>query len=585
METWLFLNYKEFGMKERSALSQRIFSILGVLGLALALTAMLTPMAIAQQAAPSDRQEAERPSNDEGLEPLPLSPVEKAEKDGSAIHLSLQDIIKLALQNNIDIAIEETNEQNTQLSLISAQASYDPSLSGSFSLNSNRSANTTSYDASDSEFLTNKQLRWSTSFSQPVKTGGTFSASYSGGRTSSNSKASNFNPNYTASGTLEFRQPLWKNLTIDSNRVNLKVTKLDLETSDITFKQTVTTNISRIKQQYWDLVSAIQDYEIQRNSMRLAMINLRDNRKRVEVGTQAPITIIESEYQLAQRRQTLNSAEETIQRQMNSMRQYISNDRSNEIWSKVVVPTDTPEFQDYRMDLDTAIETALRNSPDLQKSDIELKKTDLNLKLYRNNKKLGADLTASFGNSGNAGTTKYDPDSPFYPPVNQIGGFGKAFKNMFSSGLYSWSLSVSLQVPLRNRSAETTYAKQLITKNRTLLNRKKTEQQLVVTIRNAYQALQTSRLQVDTAKLGKRLAAEQLDGETKRYDAGLTENYRVLERQDQLAAAENTELSRLINYKKSIITLQEAMNTLLEESKVEISRKSSDQIPELKLFE
>ena len=570
-------------MKECSALPQRIFSALGILGLTITLMALLSPIAIAQQAAPSDQQETEQPSDNEGLEPLPLSPIEKAEKDGTALRLSLKDITRMALENNIDIAIEVTNQQSTQLSLISAKAAYDPSLSGSFSLSSSRNANTNRFDSAESGgFLTSKSMRWSANFSQPVKTGGTFSASYSGNRSSSNSNSSNFNPNYSANGSIDFKQPLWKNFTIDSNRVNLKIRKLDIETSDITFKQTVTTNISRIKQQYWALVSAIEDYVIQRNSMRLAMINLRDNRKRVEVGTQAPITIIESEYQLAQRRQSLNSAEETIQRQMNSMRQYISDDRNNEIWSKVIVPTETPDFLEYRIELDTAIETALQKSPDIQKSDLELKKTDINLKLSRNNKKMQADLTASFNNSGNAGTTKLTPDDPFYPPIDQIGGFGQSFKNLFNSGLYGWSLSLNLQVPLRNRSAETAYATQLITKDRTLLNRKKLEQNLVVQIRNAYQALQTARLQVETAKLGKRLAEEQLDGENKRYDAGLTENYRVLDRQDQLASAENSELKSLINYKNAIITLQEQMNTLLEESNLEISKGAADYIPALK---
>ena len=119
-------------MKECSALPQRIFSALGILGLTITLMALLSPIAIAQQAAPSDQQVSEQPSDNEGLEPLPLSPIEKAEKDGTALHLSLKDITRMALENNIDIAIEGTNQQSTQLRLISAKAAYDPSLSDRF---------------------------------------------------------------------------------------------------------------------------------------------------------------------------------------------------------------------------------------------------------------------------------------------------------------------------------------------------------------------------------------------------------------------------------------------------------------------
>jgi outer membrane protein len=569
-------------MKECSALPQRIFSVLSILGLAIAFTVMLSPIAVAQQAAPSEQQEAEQPLDEEGLEPLPLSPIEKAEQDGTAIHLSLVEITKLALQNNIDIAIADTSEETSKLSLVSAEAAYDPSLSFSLSTDSSKSSNTRLETASsEATFTTSKSVSWSANYSQSVKTGGSIRGSMSTSRRSSDESFSLFNPSFNARASVTYSQPLWKNFMIDSNRAQLKIVKLDMEASDITFKQTVTTNISRIMQQYWALVSAIEDYDIQRNSMRLAMINLRDNRKRVEVGTQAPITITETEFQLAQTRQSLNSAEETIERQMNAMRQYISNDPDNEIWSKVIVPTDTPDFQEYRIDLDTAIETAMRNSPEVQQSDLDLQKSDINLKVRRNDKKWGVDLSFSFGSSGSSGTPGGSGQNLDLIDPDYIGGWGTSFDNLFSKGLINWSLQLSVDVPLRNRRAETSYANELISRKRTVLNRKKLEQQIVVEIRNAYQALQTARLQVETAKLRRELAEEQLDGENKRYDAGLTENYRVLERQDQLASAENGELRSLITYKNAIITLQEAMNTLLEESDFEISKGSSDNIPDL----
>ena len=578
-------------MKLCSAFPQRIFSAVGILGLVLGFTAISSPIAFAQQAAPAEQQAApaeqqgaeqpSNPSNDEGLEPLPLSPIEKAEQDGTAIHLSLVEITKLALQNNIDIAIADTSEETSRLSLISAEAAYDPSLSFSLSTNSSKSANTRRDTASsDTTFTTSKRFSWSANYSQQVKTGGNIRGSISTNRSKSDESFSFFNPTYSASASVTYTQPLWKNFLIDSNRGQLKIVKLNIESSDISFRQTVTSNMSRIMQQYWALVSAIKDYDITRNSMRLAMINLRDNRKRVEVGTQAPITIIQSEYTLAQRRQSLNSAEETIQRQMNAMRQYISSDRNNEIWSQVIIPTDTPDLQEYKIDLETAIDTALTNSPQIQTSDLDLKKSDINLKMARNNKKWGVDFSFTFGSSGSSGTPGSTVDTSLYSP-DYVGGWGAAYNNLFPQGLINWSAQVSVSVPLRNRSAETSYANQLISRKTTILNRKKTEQQLVVQIRNAWQALQTARLQVETAKLGKELAQEQLDGEEKRYDAGLTENYRVLEQQDSLASAENTELRSLINYKNAIITLQEQMNTLLEESDFEISKSASDNIPDL----
>jgi outer membrane protein TolC len=103
-----------------------------------------------------------------------------------------------------------------------------------------------------------------------------------------------------------------------------------------------------------------------------------------------------------------------------------------------------------------------------------------------------------------------------------------------------------------------------------------------VEIRNAVQKLETNKKQVETAKMSTQLNREQLDGEVKRNEAGLSENFRVLDRQNQLAQAEATELTTLINYKKSIITLQKAMYTLLESNEFEIAKGSSSNVPDLK---
>ena len=112
--------------------------------------------------------------------------------------------------------------------------------------------------------------------------------------------------------TLSFTQPLLKNLRIDSTRSNIKLVNLDLKNTDSQFKQKVTDTMSNIQTQYWSLVSAIRDYDIKRNSLQLAQINLRDNRKKVEVGTLAPIDVTDAEATMSSREVDLISSEETL---------------------------------------------------------------------------------------------------------------------------------------------------------------------------------------------------------------------------------------------------------------------------------
>jgi outer membrane protein len=580
-------------MKHSSPLHRRILIASGIISLVLILTLVPSPLIFAQNAA-SAIQSVAKPASTEDLPPLPASPIEKAQKDSTALPISLKELTKMALQNNLDIAIQDTNEQLSQQKIFQAYGDYDPKLTGQLSLQKRKSASTSSYQFSTEKFNISDDASWNFTFQQTVKTGGTFQVQWNSSRSESNNTSTLFNPRYGATATVQFSQPLLRNFKIDSTRKNIKMVNLDLKTSDSQFKQKVADTIANIQSKYWDLVSAIKDYDIKRESVKLAQITLRDNKKKVQVGTLAPIEVTQAEFSLAQRELSLLTSEQQILSQENSLRQLVSNDRNAEIWTKVIVPTDSPEFSEYKIDLTTAIETALKNRPELEQLDIRLQQSDLDLTMTRNNKKWQLNLTGQFGSTGTAGPQGFVKDNfgnvildnngnprPASPPA-LWGGLGTAYKTVFSEGYTNWQVAFQLEIPLRTRSLDSQLAQQEITKRQQLMNRRNQEQQIQVEIRNAVQQLLTNRQQVATAEVQKRLAQEQLDGEVKRFEAGLSENFRVLDQQNNLATAENSYLVNLISYKKSIITLQKAMYTLLESNQFEIAKGTSNNVPNLK---
>ena len=569
-------------MRKSSVSSRRVFAVLGILGLVLAFTAIPSPVLLAQQASAAQEEKAAQQAAGADLAPLPLSPVEKAEKDGTALRLSLKDLTKMALQNNLDIAIQDTNEELYQQKIIQSYGPYDPTLTASLAVNSQKSANTNLATAStQGTFNKMDRANWNFGFSQAVKTGGSLAVQWNSSRSDNNQAFSLFTPQYNASTTINFTQPLLRNRRIDQNRTQIKLVNLDLQTSDSQFKQKVTDTISTIQSQYWDLVAAIGDYEIKRNSVRLAQITLRDNKRKVEIGTLAPIGVTEAQATMAQREVDLISSEERILSVENGLRNLISNDRNAEIWRKVIVPTETPDFREYKVDLDTAIDTALKNRPELEQIDFSLRQSDISQQMTQNSRKWQFDLQASFGSTGVAGPQSFRGDVPSIPP-ELVGGLPNAYKTVFTGGFTNWSIGFQVQVPLRSRNLDSQLAQQMIQKRQTLMRRKNTEQTIQVEVRNAVQKLETTRRQVQTAGVSRQLAKEQLDGEEKRFQAGLSENFRVLDRQNALAQAEYTELQALMNYKKSIITLQKAMYTLLESNEFDIAKGSSNNVPNLK---
>jgi len=575
-------------MTIRSAAPRRVLTVLGVLSLIFTISNLPSPGVLAQQATSAQQAAATQQAADAQMAPLPLSPVEKAQKDGTALPLSLKDITKLALQNNLNIAIQDTNEQIYQQKIIQAYGPYDPTITVGLGVRSTKSPNTRQDTKSTAgNFNKTDFANWNSSITQNFKTGGGISASYNSSRNDNNQLFSLFTPQYNSSLSLNFTQPLRRDFRIDQYRGTIKLANLDIKINDSKFKQSVAQTISTIQGQYWDLVGAIRNYEIKREAVKLAQITLRDNKKKVEIGTAAPITVTEALATMAQRQVDLISAEETIYNAENGLRALISNDRNAEIWHKVIIPTETPDFKEYKVDLDVAIDTALKNRPELEQVDLSLQEYDISQRMSENMQKWRFDLTGSFGTNGVAGPQSYTTDpltgqQKILIDPNLVGGIGNANKLLFSGGYINWAVGFNIQIPLRNRTVDAQLAQIKIQKRQQLMTRKNTEQQIQVDIRNAVQRIETNRQQVETAKLSRQLTQEQLDGEEKRFQAGLSQNFLVLSRQNDLTAAQGVELQALIAYKKSIITLQQSMYTLLEANDFEIAKTSSDNVPNLK---
>ncbi len=215
--------------------------------------------------------------------------------------------------------------------------------------------------------------------------------------------------------------PCWRDFRVDSTRTSIKIANLDMKLNDSTFLQQVTGIIARVQQAYWDLISVIRSYDISRKNVELARITVANNQKKVDIGTAAPIDVVSSKATQASREVDLISAAERILSAQNSVKQLISSDRNADIWGKMIVPTDTPDFIDFKFDLNTAIETALKNRPELESSDVSLAKSDLNYKQQLNQRKWGLNLTGSMSGSsmGTPEGSAYPPNfgAPWAPPI------------------------------------------------------------------------------------------------------------------------------------------------------------------------
>jgi len=566
---------KTMDARPRWSKGAKLLTLLTIVCACLAITSAPPWTALAQERQTTTAQDVQTPQ----VRDLPLGPIEQAEKDGTALHISLKDLTKLALQNNLDIAISDTNEALYQSRITQTYGYYDPTISLYLNAGRTKSANTNITNVSASGFNQRDAADWNFSYEQNVTSGGGFTVNFNSRRSDTNQLAALFTPQYSVASSIQFTQPLWRNRRIDQTRSNIQLTNLDLKTNDSKFKQSVTNTIASIQSLYWDLVGAIRDYDIKRQSVELARIQVDQNKLKVQIGTAAAINITEAMATQASREIDLIRSRQNILTTENSLRNMISKDRNADIWRQIIVPTDAPDFLEYKVGMDQAIQEAMKNRPELEQYEIQLQQNNISYQSQQNSKKWQFDVTGTFGSTGTAGPQSYTADGLPKIQPQFVGNILTAYKTMFTEGLTNWSVVFNVQIPVKSRSIDSQLAQTQIARQQLLMNRTKTEQNIIVQVRNAVELLETARQAVETARISRELAEQQLDGETKRLQAGMSQNFLVLQRQTDLAAAQGSELQALIGFRKAIINLQQNMYTLLEANDFEVAKTDGKSTP------
>ena len=133
-------------------------------------------------------------------------------------------------------------------------------------------------------------------------------------------------------------------------------------------RQTVLTTVRNVKYAYWNLKAAAAALQVARQSLDLARESLRNNKSRVEIGTMAPIDIVEAEAEVARRTENVIVAEAAVKRNEDRLRTLILDTKDADYWATHFDLTEQPPFEPTAVDVEQAVKTALEKRTDLQQS-------------------------------------------------------------------------------------------------------------------------------------------------------------------------------------------------------------------------
>lgn len=518
---------------------------------------------------------------------LPESYIERARRGGAVLELPLKDAIRLALTNNLEIAIEDFNEELNRELITVTRGFYDPVLQVEFGWNSNKTPTFSILTAGRGiPTLINKNWSAATTLRQNVTGGGSFDLGFNNNRFTTNNAFSFINPRFISNFQFSFTQPLWRGFRETSTERQLKLYNLDTRIDDSTFQQRVSEIVQQVENQYWDLVFAVENQETRRQSMKLAILQYENNQKRVNLGLEAALEITSSRAEVANREQEMIQSEVQIVNAHNGLKALLAPDSRASIWSLILIPTDRPQMQELTLTLEYAVETALKRRPELEQVRLQVAKNEVDRKYQEKEGKPKVDLVlsaTSIGTSGNVFTNELiDSDGDGVPdtPGDQIplpqnpffGNLNESWSQVFGFDFMTYGVSFSVEIPLRNRSNEGERARVAIAERRLLSQMKNQRQLVTVDVRNAYEAIAIQKKRLAAARLATQLSVEQLEGENKRFQAGLTTNFQVLLFQRDLAQARVQELQARIDYQRTLTALKRAMFTIVEENDIVMAR-------------
>ena len=482
--------------------------------------------------------------------------------EGDVIRLPLEQAVELALRRNLGLVVERFSREQARQGIFQNLGIYDLLAAAEVEHTDSQFPTASSLDASQLE-----EDRADLSLTQLLPSGAVASFGWSNRRTESNSQFAEFNPSYRSSPTFSLTQPLLRDFGRLATERSLMIARTNDSISRETFETQVAATIQQTENAYWDLVEAREQLKVAEESLALTRELHDQNRIRVEVGTLAPLELVQSEAGIATREEEIIRSRSRVGDAEDELRRLLALDQG-ELWSMTIDPETSPEREPVTLALDESIAAALRERPELNSQRLVIETARIESEYFRGQRKPQLDVNASYGWGGVGGTLLVDPvtGQPLARPL--AGGFEDALDQIRGLDFPSWSVGLTFSMPIQNRAAraQSTIADLELEQSQASL--KDLEQTVITEVRRAARAVETAREVIVSAGVSSRLSEKNLEAERKRYENGMSTSFQILEIQEDLTAARSREVTAVTGYRRALAEFYRAIGRLLEENGV-----------------
>jgi outer membrane protein TolC len=487
--------------------------------------------------------------------------VSAVQAPAAARRLSVEDAVKLALEQNLGIQIERVNPQIQDLAIAQTRALWTPTLTTDLSNTARDNAVTNAFAGGQNK-VTTSTFASAFGVSQLLPTGGNYSLAWDNQRLTSTNFFSTFDPQLASTLTLVATQPLVRNFKIDNVRQQLQTNSKLREASDLQLRSAIVGTTRNVKNAYWELAYQIASLNAAQQSLDLAKRVLGDNEKRVQIGTMAPIDIVEAQAEVARNEESVIVAEALIERAEDNLRALIFDPSAPDFWTTSIEPSDAAPFQAQTIDAEAAVRRALDNRLDLKQAQNGLERNDINIRYLRNQVLPEVNANVTYGMTG-VGGVRYAQDLSAITtggiPTRTLlssRGFGSVLGDVFGFDLPTWTVGVSVGYPIGTSTSEANLARARLEYSQAQTQLRNLELQIATQVRDLARQVQTNQKRVDTTRASRELAERRLEAAEKKFAAGIETSFFVFQAQRDLSQARTNEVRAISDYNKSLVDFE-----------------------------
>jgi outer membrane protein TolC len=552
-------------------------------------------------------------------------------KDGK-IYLSLSDALALAIENNYDIAIARYNLDIADTDILLAKAGSllrgvnsgvvsntlggggstlvsgggpggtsggsggagsgasglvlstngagplpevtDPTLTGTIQLERAKQPQTNTLFSGGKSSLTTNTDQYNFTFNQGFTTGTALQVAFNNNRVTTDNIFSTYSPTLNSSFKATLTQHMLQGFGIFMNRRFVYQALNDRRITDSSFRQQIIYTVNQVENIYWVLVSDYEDVQAKERALSQSTQLLSDNQKQLDIGTMAPLDVVNAQQNVATDKQALISSQNNLQYQQMIMKQAIARNLNDPgLVAAPIIPTDRvslEELPEEKQPVDSLVQVAFQQRPELEQAILQLKNDGITLKGARNGLLPTLDVYGFYSASGVGGAQSPDcynlfgnPPAPCAPNTYPSVSYGTVLSNLFNSIGPDKGIGFTLSVPIRNRIAQATQARSLIEYRQEEMRVEQLYTQIRMQVVNAQLALTNDRALVIASRAAHDYAQQSLEAEQKKLSLGASTTANVLQQQRNLATAENNLIGAEATYAKDRAGLYQTLASTL----------------------